>query len=61
MSYRVHTSCGRDYAVGETYLVYADRDRQSTATTQFGTYSCSRVRSGAERRFCARVSMIACS
>ena len=48
MSYRMHTSCGRDYAVGETYLIYADRDRQSAAKTQVTTYSCSRVRSGHE-------------
>jgi len=48
MSYQVHTSCGRDYALGQTYLVYADRDRQATAKTQLSTYSCSRVRSGAE-------------
>jgi hypothetical protein len=44
MSYRVHTSCGRDYKLGTTYLVYADRDRQGRAKTQLSSYSCSRVR-----------------
>ena len=48
MSYGVHTSCGRDYTLGETYLVYADRDRQGTARARLITYSCSRVRSGVE-------------
>ncbi len=47
-SYEVHNSCGRDYALGPAYLVYADRDRQGTAKTQLSTYSCSRVRSGLE-------------
>ena len=49
MSYRVNSSCGRDYTLGTTYLVYANRDREGIAKGQLSTYSCSRVRSGPER------------
>jgi hypothetical protein len=46
MSYQVNTDCGRDYAVGGIYLVYADRDRRAAGATQLSTSSCSRVLSG---------------
>lgn len=48
MSYNVDTSCGREYATGLSYLVYADRDRRSAGENELSTYSCSRVRVGAE-------------
>lgn len=47
-SYNVDTSCGREYAAGLTYLVYADQDRQSSRGRDLSTYSCSRVRSETE-------------
>lgn len=47
-SYDFDTSCGRAYATGVTYLVYADRDRRSTRRHDLSTYSCSRVRAASE-------------
>jgi hypothetical protein len=48
MSYNVDSSCGREYTTGLSYLVYANRDRLSHQKNGLSTYSCSRVRVGAE-------------
>jgi hypothetical protein len=47
-NYAVDTSCGRRYKSGISYLVYADNDRQRSKPHGLSTYSCSRVRSGAD-------------
>jgi hypothetical protein len=43
MDYHADTSCGRDYDLGGSYLVYADRDRRDGTRPGLSTYSCSRV------------------
>jgi hypothetical protein len=47
-SYAFDTDCGRDYALGTTYLVYADQDRRTSRRHALSTYPCSRVQRRAE-------------
>jgi len=41
--YRADTSCGRDYVLGTSYLVYAERDPEGRQGQGLSTYACSRV------------------